>query len=414
MAYRHRCNVQRLLTITIIPMVIGMVIYIHGQKLLITKTTVYQNIENDDVKEKEIEHFGNERKMGHFGDKMNKTFTSSKREIKTILWYKSDQMWVQMLLQGKSVKLFENCPIKECRISFQRKDFNKSDAVIFDGFTLPERATKSKPRDQIWILYHNDSPMTYRVTDRYHLCKEKFNWTLSYRRDADFYFNMGRFETLEQKNNMNFTNIVNGKSKLVAIVVSNCHTHSKRHEFIQELKKHVAVDIYGRCGPLKCDNNNRFEHLQDAWSFRPKENGDCFKKIENVYKFYLSFENSFCKDYLTEKSLHRILERNIIPVVRGGAEYSIYHPPHSSINVMDFEKPTDLASYLLHLDKNDNEYMQYLQWKQFYRTENVVPVFKEALCNICKGIHNPKRYARIYDDIHAWAFSPADQSVCWI
>ncbi len=38
--------------------------------------------------------------------------------------------------------------------------------------------------------------------------------------------------------------------------------------------------------------------------------------IQRVYKFYLSFENSLCRDYVTEKFFTRA--GNILPVVRGG------------------------------------------------------------------------------------------------
>jgi glycoprotein 3-alpha-L-fucosyltransferase len=43
------------------------------------------------------------------------------------------------------------------------------------------------------------------------------------------------------------------KRKLVAIMVSNCGGKNKRWAYVKELKKHIAVDVYGACGNLRCD-----------------------------------------------------------------------------------------------------------------------------------------------------------------
>ena len=52
----------------------------------------------------------------------------------------------------------------------------------------------------------------------------------------------------------------------------------------KNLQKYIDVDIYGGCGPLKC-------------SLQPWE---CLEMLDD-YRFYFSFENSLCKDYVTEK-----------------------------------------------------------------------------------------------------------------
>ena len=54
----------------------------------------------------------------------------------------------------------------------------------------------------------------------------------------------------------------------------------------QELKKHMPLDIYGDCfGGQKCSRDGE----------------QCCKDMETNYKFYLSFENSVCNEYITEK-----------------------------------------------------------------------------------------------------------------
>jgi hypothetical protein len=39
------------------------------------------------------------------------------------------------------------------------------------------------------------------------------------------------------------------------------------------------------------------------------------------YYFYLAFENSLCKDYITEKFFDA-MSRDVVPVVRGGGDYA--------------------------------------------------------------------------------------------
>lgn len=50
--------------------------------------------------------------------------------------------------------------------------------------------------------------------------------------------------------------IIKNKSKLVAWVVSRCGVGSKRDDYVNELKKYITVDIYGKCSSLKCDNKS--------------------------------------------------------------------------------------------------------------------------------------------------------------
>ena len=59
-------------------------------------------------------------------------------------------------------------------------------------------------------------------------------------------------------------------------------------KYVQELRKYINVDIYGRCGDIHyCDKDSEYE--------------DCRARTVRQYKFYLSFENSNCREYITEK-----------------------------------------------------------------------------------------------------------------
>jgi glycoprotein 3-alpha-L-fucosyltransferase len=81
---------------------------------------------------------------------------------------------------------------------------------------------------------------------------------------------------------------VHNKTKMVAAIISNCDDIlNGRLDFIKELQKYVEVDVYGKCGNFSCPKS--------------RENTVCMTMIEEQYKFYLSFENSNCEDYITEK-----------------------------------------------------------------------------------------------------------------
>ena len=116
-------------------------------------------------------------------------------------------------------------------------------------------------------------------------------------------------------------------------MVSNCNSTSDRDHYAMKLGSLVPVDIYGKCGNLTCSS---------------KDHAACLKMLDKSYKFYLSFENSVCNDYVTEK-FFKIFRFSMIPIVLGGDNYSTVAPRKSYIDVNDFESVEKLADYLKYL-----------------------------------------------------------------
>lgn len=215
----------------------------------------------------------------------------------------------------------------------------------------------------------------------------KINWTIGYRRDSDIWYPYRQIKDRttreiplkfrdpddEDRNsvaNANMVALVENKTKMVAWFVSNCaRVQSSRMELAQELNKYIPVDIYGKCGPLKCDRS---------------DSKKCYEMLDTDYKFYLSFENALCDDYITEKTFD-VMKRNIIPVIYSAAPLKELLPPMSYINAEDYDTPKELADYLNFLANNPVEYMQYFWWKEYYYVWS-----NDWRCPICQKLNEQR------------------------
>lgn len=74
----------------------------------------------------------------------------------------------------------------------------------------------------------------------------------------------------------------------------------------------------------------------------------------------------------------------MVPIVYGGANYSLFAPPRSYIDALDFDTPWDLAEYLNRLMKNPREYSEYFAWKRYYKIDVSV---RHVPCNLCEFLH---------------------------
>lgn len=158
------------------------------------------------------------------------------------------------------------------------------------------------------------------------------------------------------------------------------------------MAKFMPLDVYGKCA-------NKFHPSGERKSCSRENEWDCYKMLESNYKFYLSFENSVCNDYVTEKFFN-ILKYDVIPIVFNGANLTTYAPPHAAIDALDFESPRKLVKYLQSLD--DASYASYFWWRDYYELRNRAEDRAQAYCDLCAKLNNPDEPVKVYENMHAW------------
>lgn len=129
--------------------------------------------------------------------------------------------------------------------------------------------------------------------------------------------------------------------------------------------------------------------------------------LRKDYKFYLSFENSNCKDYITEKFFHNALEFNILPIVMGGRpeDYHRLAPYRSFVHVDEFETVEHLGKYLQLLDQDDELYNSYFLWKG--TGELINTHFWCRICAILHALDRDKRHWSLQNNtFSAWFGGP--------
>ncbi|XP_053576131.1 3-galactosyl-N-acetylglucosaminide 4-alpha-L-fucosyltransferase FUT3-like [Bombina bombina] len=266
-----------------------------------------------------------------------------------------------------------------CFYTVDRTLYTEADAVILyhrDVCSSREQLPKMKrPSKQYWIWFNLESPSR---SSNLSLMDNLINLTMTYQADSDIFTPYGWLE--KHDSHENFT--IPLKKKLVAWVVSNWNPNYRRTKYYLELKKYIEIDIYGHGKMLLPRNKQRM--------------------ILSTYKFYLAFENSIHKDYITEKLWYNVFNSGTVPVVMGPprANYERFLPPDSFIHVDDFHSPKELASYLLELDKDDKRYQQYFNWRSKFKPVGNTS-FATHYCKVCKALKEAPVY-RTIPSIDKW------------
>ncbi|XP_050032740.1 alpha-(1,3)-fucosyltransferase C-like [Dermacentor andersoni] len=274
------------------------------------------------------------------------------------------------------------CGDVKCLLTNDRYSLDSTEAVLFYGLDMdlgdmpPYRA-----RAQKWVFWTMEAPNS--DTNELMLLGPAINWTLTYRLDSDFKAPYGWTAEYEKpvEYSMEVLRLLWQEKRRMAVwPVSHCHTYAKRELFVRELRKHIDVDIVGKCGKEGCRD-------------------DCWHNFSSEYFFYLSFENNQCRDYVTEK-LFNPLDHDIVPVVFGGVDYAHFAPRGSYVDALSFSSPEALARYLVATSRDFGMYARHFAWKSRY---NIMHWGGWDLCPVCRAIPTDAfRNHSHYHDIYHW------------
>jgi hypothetical protein len=323
---------------------------------------------------------------------------------------------------------FEKCAEKRCFAfrSILQSPSAKADGIMVHGpnlWYMPSRTRYKRDPKQLWLYYTLESQGRTHCSSHYESTEldDWFNITATFKSDSDLVADYKEFRNLNDiesndkyigqfkllNDPIGSINDLSHKNEQVTVgwYVSHCGTQSRREEYVKEMQKHIKVDIYGNCG-TKIDPCN---NLKDS-----KLKEECFYQVINSYKFYLSFENALCQDYVSEKywqfyDSNKLFKINTLPIVRGAqsAYYRDRSPPHSFIDAQQFKSAKDLSLYLNYLNRNKTAYMEYFKWKIDYYNQlmsrlnnnNITIVqddwnmsteyhLREPFCKLCALLHD--------------------------
>jgi len=334
-----------------------------------------------------------------------------------------------------------------CTITTDRSKEKTADAILIDNGPLhlwqlhghfkgeenyahPFPEIDNRNHSQFWVFQNRESAIKCSIQPSIIDPKidETFNLTLTYRQDSDVTRHVADIEQLitndrfdpktgdlEKTDKQYFTDLLENKFSANGDVntgwyVSNCnHTVGATERLVYGqslidagLKLHTEGACFGNV------TERQFGRNAERTGFP-----------NSKLKFYLSFENAFhCNDYISEKFWRNALGEGLVPIVYGPHEDDVkaVAPPNSYIHAEWFTSPAELVNYINFLDKNNEAYLDYHQWRTLYpkgisRTpyENIQFLGSDdrALCDLCRVIREKRRKnsRQNYKSImHYWQF----------
>ncbi|XP_037079393.1 alpha-(1,3)-fucosyltransferase 7-like [Pollicipes pollicipes] len=285
--------------------------------------------------------------------------------------------------------LFAGCAVSNCVSTNDRRYLSRARVVLFHGYDLTMFDVPSeRTAHQLYVYWSREAPPMLDMP--FGALNSAFNLTMTYRRDSDIVYPY--FETVRREPARTTGPAEPGGPRATpaaaAWAVSHCVTPGRREQYVAELQRHLPVHVFGACGTRECGGSGA-----------PRNTLSCYRRLARNYTFYLAFENSMCRDYITEK-LFLALQAGLVPVVRGAsrAEYAAVAPPDSFVHVDDFAGPRELAAHLRHLARNASALARLTAWR-----ESFVVRYVHGWCGLCaRMVQQDGPVTTRYDDLRRW------------
>lgn len=86
------------------------------------------------------------------------------------------------------------CEVTNCRISYDTRDLDKSDAVLFHGFDMRfdisklSKSVKNRAK-QRWVFFLHESQVNFKrlIVKDLRKLEDVFNWTMTFKYDSDIF-----------------------------------------------------------------------------------------------------------------------------------------------------------------------------------------------------------------------------------
>ncbi|CAL1544488.1 unnamed protein product [Lymnaea stagnalis] len=283
---------------------------------------------------------------------------------------------------------FSKCEYSNCVLDANVT--NQTELVVVYGVLHYDNTDQDKLKQrwphQLYAMMGWESPFLFYgfMEDEASKWRHGFNLTMTYRVDSDIFTPYSRlaFRPKPPKERPNYMEIARNKTRSVMWLCGHCLVESKRYEYIREMRKYIDIDVRGHCGK-SCS-----------------EEPPCIESLTPTYKFYLSFENSLCQDYVTEKFFKLFhADIHVVPVVRGKIDYGKYFPEHTFIDTANFKSARDLALHLKALGSDLAAYSKYLEHMDLYR--EIEDYLVTPGCTLCRALNVKKIEPKIFD-IRKW------------
>ncbi|XP_041932207.1 alpha-(1,3)-fucosyltransferase 7-like [Alosa sapidissima] len=281
---------------------------------------------------------------------------------------------------------WERFGIPNCKLVDDRSMFSQADFVVFHNRELIQGQQRlpvdqTRPQRQKWVWFSLESPAHNGNVKPF---DGHFNCTMSYRLDADVYTPYGSMVPQDFGTGLTVEDFIpKNKSSMACWVVSNYAAHHKRTAVYNRLKTIIPVNVYGGAVNKRLDGNVLLPTISRCY-------------------FYLSFENSIFKDYITEKLWYNGFMGGAVPVVLGPPreQYEAVAPKDSFIHVDDFPSLEELGKFLKSLAEDKERYASYFNWKLNYTVKRFGD-WREEFCKICPKVSSLQKH-KVYEDFHNW------------